>query len=29
MLPGMIRGILVHMFLIGLPIVLSVRQFSK
>jgi hypothetical protein len=28
MLAGMIQGILVHMFLIGLPIALSVRRFS-
>jgi hypothetical protein len=28
-LAGLIQGVLVHMFLIGLPISFSVRQFSK
>jgi hypothetical protein len=27
--PGMIQGLLVHMFLIGLPIAYSVRRFSR
>jgi hypothetical protein len=28
-LAGLIQGLLVHMFLIGLPISYSVRQFAK